>query len=56
MTVVGVYFDDTLVTASLSVLVQVCFLSTNTLSIKDLEEVCKFLGIYNEQEVRDEYA
>ena len=44
-TIVGVYVDDLLVTASKAILVSVFFDKMGILSIKDLGPVSKFLGI-----------
>ena len=45
MVVVGVYVDDLLVTASPHTLVEAFFVTMGTLSVKDLSQVRKFLGM-----------
>nr|CCA17625.1 hypothetical protein SS1G_13224 [Albugo laibachii Nc14] len=45
VTVVGVYVDDLLVTASNPEMVEAFFNSKNVLSVKDLGELRKFLGM-----------
>ena len=53
VTVIGVYADDLLVTTATAALVQDFFISMDSLSILDLEEVRKFLGMRSELDARD---
>ncbi|POM58937.1 Mitochondrial Carrier (MC) Family [Phytophthora palmivora] len=56
MTIVGVYVDDFLVTASTANLVDDFFTAMSVLSIKDLGVVRKFLGMRVELDEADGYA
>lgn len=56
MTIVGVYVDDLLVTASKPDLVEDFFVTMNILSIKDLGKVNKFLGMRVHLDEADGYS